>query len=59
MRSYGAGVERSPRFSHSTEGFHMKDWKNILMIVAVSAAVVYASNNDLPLVGGVIRRTIG
>ncbi len=37
----------------------MKDWKNILMIVAVSAAVVYASNNDLPLVGGVIRRTIG
>jgi len=37
----------------------MKDWKNMLMIAAIAAAVVYSSNNDLPLIGGTVRRTIG
>lgn len=31
----------------------------MLVVAVIAGAVVYASNNDLPLIGTVVRRTIG
>lgn len=35
------------------------NYKQLALITAVATAVVYASNNDVPLLGNAIRRRIG